>query len=396
MLRSRFGVLLLLWALCWPMTATSQSKISFWDAPQYGANSFNETPPNCAYFVALRNTGATWVRLTFTKWKGEQADFLIGDVNAYKGLVQADLKVLKGVVACAAQADLKVVLVPLSLPGSQWTQLNGNKYDPRLWQDKQFWAQSAAFWRDMAMAFKDDPTVVAYNLINEPVPEFKAGLEEHAPVSLRQAWYQKNEGSSRDILAFYEYVTAEIRAVDKETPIMLDGGWYAGALGFTYWPRPLSDTKTLYAFHMYEPWAATSSANAKRKDPYRYPGVELEYGGQKVTWNKAMVTTHMHTYFDWADRMGIPKNRQVMGEFGCLRLWVDCGTYLNDVLDVANEKGVHWAFYSFRESWDGMDYEIAPEVTTGQFYYLKSQGKEDQIKRTPHPLLDIITSHMKR
>ena len=41
-----------------------------------------------------------------------------------------------------------------------------------------------------------------------------------------------------------------------------------------------------------------------------------------------------------------------------------------------------------------MDYELAPSVTAGQFYSLREQGKADQLKRAPHPLLDIIEAHM--
>lgn len=289
-----------------------------------------------------------------------------------------------------------MVLVPLSLPGDRWNQQNGNRQDDRLWNDRVYWDQSATFWRDLAAAVKDHPALAGYNLLNEPTPEKGMGLDEHAEPKVRQAWYAKYQGSTHDLPGFYSQVIAAIRQVDKDTPVMVDGGWYANAWSFSYWPAPLSDDKVLYAFHMYEPYEATSGPNIKRDPQYRYPGYSSWLGSEKVTWDKATVDRFLQGPFDWAAAHGVPANRMVAGEFGCVRQWADCGAYLGDVLDVLHAHGSHWAFYSFREDvWDAMDYEIAPGFPSGQFYYLTEQGKADTIPRAPHPLMDVITAHMK-
>lgn len=387
----------LICGLLFSLTVNAKQKMDFWDSPKYGGNSFNEVPPDYAYFKALRATGASWVRLTFSKWRGEGKDFLIGDIDNYSALDAADLAVLKRVVEDAEKAGISVVITPLGLPGSRWSQQNNDTYDARLFMDKAFWQQSAAFWQDLANALKSHQNIVAYNLINEPVPEYETELDEHAPLEDRLAWYNKIKGSSRDLPAFYESVIAAIRTKDSETPIMVGGGWYSGALGLTNWPSPLSDAKVVYEMHMYEPWAATSSHNAIRTEPYRYPGYEGWYGDEKVVWNKAMLNQHLAATFEWAEKVNVPANRLVVSEFGCMRLWQDCATYLDDVLTILNAHEVHWAFYSFREDvWEGMDYELAPDVKPGQFYDLMDQGEADKIKRTPHPLLDVIKSHMTR
>ena len=375
----------------------SADLITFWDTPQYGGNSFNEGIPDEAYFRALKATGATWVRLTFSKWKGEGRDFLIGNADGYKGIPAGDLAKLITCLDAAQAAGIKVVIVPLSLPGDRWSQQNDGKMDDRLWNDRAYWDQSTAFWRDLATALKDHPAVAGYNLINEPTPEKGTGLDEQAVPEVRQAWYAKYKGTTHDLPAFYEQVIKAVRAVDPVTPVMVDGGWYANAGSFSYWPSKLSDDKVLYAFHMYEPYEATSAPNLKRKPQLRYPGVEAWLGAEKVTWNKEVMTRFLAVPFDWAKTHDVPVNRMVTAEFGCVRQWVDCGAYMNDVLDTLNGYGAHWAFYGYREDgWDAMDYELAPSVTQGQFYYLHEQGKADQLKRTPHPLLDVITSHMKK
>jgi hypothetical protein len=311
-------------------------------------------------------------------------------------LSKSDLAVLIRVLDAADAAGLKVVVTSVSLPGSRWEVLNDKEYDDRLWNDKAYWAQSEAFWRDLALAIKGHPAVIGYNVITEPVPEYDTGLDQHSDPDAASEWYAEYAGTSHDLPLFYANLITAIRQVDGITPIMVDAGWYADAGGFEYWPSALRDKKVLYAFHMYEPYKATSLPNATRDPPYRYPGVELRYGPRTVVWDKAMVAKHMARTFDWAHAHGVPNNRVVASEFGCMRQWVDCGTYLRDVLDVLDGYQTHWAFYSFREDgWDGMDYELAPEVQSGDFYWKIEQGKGDELKRTPHPLLDIIEAHVK-
>ncbi len=369
--------------------------ITFWDTPQHGGNSFNQSPPDLAYFQALRATGATWVRLTPSKWKGAGRDFLIGDADHYAGIPPSDLATLEHVLDEARDAGLKVVLAPLSLPGDRWNQQNGGKDDTRLWNDRAYWEQSTAFWHDLALALKDRPEIAAYNILNEPTPEKGLGLDEQADSATRQAWYAKYKGTTHDLPDFYTHVIAAIRTVDPTTPVMVDGGWYANAWSFSYWPQALPDDKVLYAFHMYEPYEATSGPNVKRVPQLRYPGVEAWFAGQKVAWNKDVMRLYLSGPYAWAAEHNLSNNRMVAGEFGCVRQWVDCQAYLGDVLDVLNDHHSHWAFYSWREDgWDAMDYDLAPDVTSDQFYDLSKQGKPGEIRRDPHPLLDVIESHM--
>lgn len=383
-------------AILFGLTAPAVADISFWNVPRHGGNSFNGAPPGEAYFRALRATGATWVRLTFSKWKGEKRDFLIGDADCYAGIPPSDLATLIRVMDAAHAAGIKVVLVPLSLPGNRWNQHNGWKQDDRMWNDRVYWVQSAMFWRDLAMAVKDHPALAGYNLLNEPTPEKGMGLDEHAAPEVRRAWYVKYRDSTHDLPAFYNFLIQAIRSVDAQTPVMVDGGWYSNAWSFSYWPAPLADDKVLYAFHMYEPYEATSAPNIERKPQHRYPGYRSWLGSEQVSWDRETVARFLAGPFDWAAAHGIAANRMVAGEYGCVRQWADCAAYLNDVLDVLNRHGAHWAFYSFREDvWEAMDYEIPPDFPAKQFYVLMGQGDAAGVPRSPHPLMDVIAAHMK-
>lgn len=374
--------------------AHAADAIAFWDQPRAGGNSFNAAPPDRAYFQALKGLGATWVRLSFSKWKGEGRDFLIGDADRYDGLAAADLAVLRTTLDAAQAAGLQVAVTPLSLPGARWRQQNGGRFDDRLWSDPAFADQAAAFWRDLAAALKDHPAVAAYNLLNEPAPELKGGLPENAPLPAIRDWQASVAGAPRDLPAFYDRVIAAIRAVDPVTPVMVDAGCYASPRSLAAWPRRLADDRALYAVHMYEPYDATSAPNLKRETPLRYPGATTDYAGAPLAWDKAAVAAHLGLAFDWARAQGVPPSHLVVAEFGCMRRWPDCGAYLDDVLDAAEAGGASWAFYAFREDgWEGMDYELPPDLPPGRFYWLTEQGKAASLPRTG-PLMGIIAARM--
>ncbi len=379
-----------------PASASAADLMTFWDAPQKGGNSFNAKEPEEAYFKALAATGATWVRLTFSKWKGEGRDFLIGDADDYKGLPPKDLAKLIATLDAAHAAGLKVVVTPLSLPGARWKQQNDGKFDDRLWTDAAFADQAVAFWRDLADALKAHPAVAAYNLLNEPAPEKTTGLAENGAMDDIRAWQAMHAGTPRDLPKLYGRMIEAIRGVDRVTPVMVDSGYYANPRSLAAWPKRLTDDKVLYAFHMYEPYDATSAPNMKRDTPNRYPGVETDYAGGKLTWDRTAVAAHIGTAFDWAKTQGLPPTRVVAAEFGCMRLWGDCGTYLTDVMDTVEEHGGHWAFYSFREDeWEGMDYELPAKVKPGQFYWLSEQGKADTLPRNGK-LMDLLKARMQK
>ncbi|MGV6483711.1 glycoside hydrolase family 5 protein [Stenotrophomonas indicatrix] len=371
--------------------------ITFWDTPQRGGNSFNEAPPGKAYFQALRDTGATWVRLTPDKWRSAGGrDFLMGDADHYQGLVEADVTTLRRALDDANAVGLKVVLVPLSLPLLRWKQKNGDVVDQRLWQSFDNHAPAQRFWRDLATALKGHPALAGYNLINEPAPEYGTTLAEHASREDMLKWYAGVQGGPRDLRQLYTELVASVRAVDADMPLMLDAGWYAAADAFDYWPAPLQDTKLLYSVHMYEPYAATSAPNQKRSKPYRYPA-EVPFGDRSERWDAARVRSYLQQPMDWAKTHGIGANRLVIGEFGCMRRWPDCGRYLRDVLDVAEQQKVHWAFYAFREDgWDGMDYELGDKPLPGSYWQAVEKGEAVQPPRSMQaPLFDPILQRLK-
>ncbi|MBI5386424.1 MAG: cellulase family glycosylhydrolase [Verrucomicrobia bacterium] len=157
------------------LPAAEKAKIAFWDTPRHGANFFNEVELR-ERFQAASQAGIEFVRLASNKWlndrpKSQLGDFLLGRPESFSRLDTNDLALLLRVLDDAHAAQLKVVLTMLRLPGSRWSQHNGGKQEFALWQEVARQEQAISCWRQLALALKDHPAVVGYNLLNEPCPE---------------------------------------------------------------------------------------------------------------------------------------------------------------------------------------------------------------------------------
>jgi hypothetical protein len=373
------------------ITISNGGNSDFWNVQRKGANCFNDIPTE-QWFVDAKELGLEWVRLAYDKWDSEQRDFLLGDASDYKGLVRKDLNQLKEVIEWAAKYEIQLVISPLSLPGSRYSQNNGYKPDSRLWVDYKYQDMAIRFWIDLAREFKDYDHV-AYNLINEPFPELGAGVEEHyspGDVSSFIEWYNKVKDTPRDIYKFYAKIIKEIRNVDSDKMIMLDAGWYGQPGAFCYWPKAFEDQNILYSFHMYEPYDFTSNKNFKEKNNYVYPG-RVPFGKDTIYWDKNTTELYFKPFLEWVKENEIPSNRIVGGEFGCMRKNKGAEKYLQDIIDFLNLNEFHWAFYSFREdAWDGYDYELGTEDLGWKYWEAKEKGENPPLPRKDNELFEVI------
>ncbi len=371
--------------------------MAFWDEQiRFGANCMNDEPPSLDYLKAARGEGIRWIRLAWGKWKGSGRDFLLGNVDRYEGLAPGDVEILRAALDRAHAAGLKVVVVPLSLPGMRWRQNNGGAFDGRIWRDKAWWEQAARYWRDLAACLKGHPALVAYNLVNEPAPEVEAGLDEDASPGRMKAWYGGVRGTARDLPAFCQRLAAAIREVDREMPLMVDSGWYARPTAWAYWPAAMADSKVLYAFHMYEPFAWSCAANPRRPAPFTYPGRIPSASGRTQVWNRAAVARFLEPAYAWARAKGIPANRMVAAEFGCHRRSPGAAAYLEDVLQALDAHQSHWAFYSFREPYDGFDYELGTRKLPWGYWKAQAEGRTWPLERGANPVFHPISCRLKK
>jgi aryl-phospho-beta-D-glucosidase BglC (GH1 family) len=375
------------------------SKIKFWNEQRKGANWFN-TIPTREWLVAAKEAGIDVVRLAPNNWKSQQRDFLIGSADGFDGIVEKDYQKLKAVLDQADALGIKVVITTLSLPGARYRQANGDKPDFRLWRDPQYLPQAALFWRHLAQRLKNHPAIVGYNILNEPVPERATGVREIRGQDLA-AWYAQVENTPADLNIFNAKIVAAIREVDKDTPIVIDCGWWATAYAISYL-KPLRDDKVLYSVHMYEPYSYTNKRTNNGR--FSYPGkvlLEMESDGEtkqvELNLNSNELEKMLNPVVRWQERHGIKSNRIFVGEFGCNRMVGGAADYLGDLIKIFNQHNWHWAFFTFRQdTWDGMDYEIGTKLPGAAYWQAIERGETPQPKREDNALWNVLKRELKQ
>lgn len=399
MKRSLLAIAILLAFSTSAIPALANNKIKFWDQQRKGANWFNLTPTR-EWLVAAKEAGIEVVRLAPDNWKSQKRDFLLGSADHFDGIVEQDFQKLKEVLDQANELGIKVVLTLLSLPGARYLQLNGDQIDLRLWRDPQYGPEAARFWKELAHRLKGHPAIVGYNVLNEPVPEKAAGLRDTGTPA-PAAWIAKVANTPADLNLFNAKIVTAIREVDKETPIVIDCGWWAAAYAMPYL-QPLRDDKVLYSFHMYEPYAYTNKKANKGR--FSYPGkflAEREVDGEtkevEIDLNRIELERILAPVSQWQKKYGIKSNRIFVGEFGCNRTISGAANYLADLIDIFNQHQWHWAFFTFRQDlWDGMDYELGTEPPGEAYWQAIDRGETPQLKRVDNVIWNVIKQQLKK
>lgn len=357
-------------AFCFSMQNDSDSKLSFWDVPRKGANMFNKDILR-EDIRAAKELGIEFLRIAPDKFSTKQRDFLIGDADDYKMIVQEDLQSLRIVLDLCAEEQMPVVLTMLSLPGSRWKQNNGDQDDLRLWMDTDYVNAAFHFWQDLAEALKDHPALIGYNILNEPHPEkvMSQSIEALTPDQKEFVYRAFNE--------FNQQMVKAVRKIDSGIPIILDSSMHADPKAFVYLV-PQKDANLLYAFHMYEPYDYTNYQRNKGK--WSYPG---DVKGNH--WDKQTLKDYLTGVRDFQSKHQIPSNRILVGEFGAHRTSRGLPAYFQDLIDIFKENQWHFAFYAFREdTWDGMNYELGDRKLPASYWNAIDRGEGPVIPVSPN------------
>lgn len=375
-----------------PLNAAENPKSGFWQTQRKGANFFNRNPAR-ARFESAAELGVEFIRLVPDKWASTGRDFLIGNADRYEGIPEEDLAKLDAALRMARESGHKIVLSMLSLPGARWKQNNGDKDDGRLWVDEAFLVQAERFWKDLAAHLAGRPEIVAYNPLNEPHPERSAGVDDPGSAEFAD-WAKAQKGSTQDLNRFYKRIVSAIRSVDPDTPILLDGYGYASPDGLSF-IEPVDEAGILYAFHFYEPWNFTTKRvnNGRFRYPDRMP---VNWEGDTESWTIDDLRERMRIVTTWAEKHGIPASQIVAAEFGCNREVEGAAQYLSDLVEVLNENGWHWAFYSYREDvWAGMDYELGTRPYWRDVEAILERGEMPQRPWKANPLFEVLSREFK-
>ncbi len=234
---------------------------------------------------------------------------------------------LDPVLAWCEEFNLDVVLDSHGAPGNpkHWSERP-------LWEDFQWHDAFTGLWREIAQYYRDNNTIVAYELLNEP------------------NMHRQVEGTPSDWNALARKLTAAIREVDSYHTIMVGPIAWSSSKGFDSL-EPTGDPNTIYTFHMYQPHTFTHQGVRNQKVGIAYPGV---IDGRMV--DKQVLRELMIQATEFQQKYQLP--RLYVGEFSAI-IWAPEDSayhYLRDLLELFEEAGWDWAYHAYRE-WRGWSLE---------------------------------------
>ncbi|XID92607.1 glycoside hydrolase family 5 protein [Paenibacillaceae bacterium WGS1546] len=221
---------------------------------------------------------------------------------------------------------LYVILDMHTVPGSQGPDWHSDNSSQRsyFWDQRQFQDRYLALWQAIARRYKDNPTVAAYDVLNEPVSNSAHG---RFPAEYESAWDKINE--------VYRSVVAAIREVDDRHMILLEGDY----LGFYFsgFDEPFDDN-LVYSSHLYPDPAIKEGT---------YPGAFEGRMWDKSTLRLAFLESEGALF---ASRHNVPL---LVGEFGTLFIHpeeqVSRLSVMSDMLEAFEEFGAHWTVWTYKD-----------------------------------------------
>ncbi|MBN2412873.1 cellulase family glycosylhydrolase [candidate division KSB1 bacterium] len=153
-------------------------------------------------------------------------------------ILESGFQVIDTFIEWCKKYNLYVILDMHAAPGGQ---NDGNISDSdgvlaRLWTEKKNQDHTVVIWKKIAERYADEPIIVGYDLINEPV--LPSGY------------------TNLDLKNLYKRITEEIRKVDTNHIIFIEGNTYA--TNFNSLAPPWDDNMS-YSFHKY--WNTTDKAS---------------------------------------------------------------------------------------------------------------------------------------
>ncbi len=261
-------------------------------------------------------------------WGANLAEIPVSNVYAPTppyGFLPENLAKLDQAVEAAEQAHLFVALTCREGPGRP--DFNRSH---EIWQEAAAQDAYAKMWRELALHYRGRPSVVGYDIMCEPHPD----KEANQPLG--------------DWNALAKKITAAIREVDPDTPILVNSsGWaYPQLFGSLH---PTGDARTVYTVHFYDPHYYTHQKPGER---IGYPGFRFPRENA-VIWDKATLEARLKPVLSFQQKYHVPI---FVGEFGCARYAPGVEDWLRDQLDLYEQYGWSWAYWAFRE-WDVMNIE---------------------------------------
>ncbi|MFT4029720.1 MAG: cellulase family glycosylhydrolase [Protaetiibacter sp.] len=158
-------------------------------------------------------------------------------------MLDGGLELIDRAIAWCRDRGLSVLLDLHGAPGGQTgTNIDDSPHGrPELFIQARYRAQAVELWTELARRYRDEPAVMGYDLLNEPLPN---------------EWQHVYRD---ELAALYRDLTSAIRAVDPNHLLMYEGAHWA-----TNWDlfTEVWDDNSCLQFHKY--WSAPDTASLRR------------------------------------------------------------------------------------------------------------------------------------
>jgi hypothetical protein len=299
---------------------------------------------------------------------------------------------LDSLLAKIAQADMFAVISFRTGPGRSeftffWDEV-GDWFDASylndsVWQDQAAQDAWVDMWRYTARRYKDDPIVVGYDLMVEPNANEVGSHALNDPLDVwdPQEFYDTYGGTLYDWNQLYPRISDAIRQVDASTPILIGGMGYSAVEWLPYL-QPTGDPRTVYIVHQYAPHVYTHQAPPAANT---YPGeFDTDWDGEDDQFDKGWLENLLSTVDDFASTHGVPV---AVNEFGVVRWVPGAAGFMDDQMDLFEQRGLNHALWLWETSWE----PYAEEVDAFNFRH-----GPDPDNRTDVPssdLMDVIAGY---
>jgi len=192
-------------------------------------------------------------------------------------------KLLDQLIAWSRAENLYVILDLHAAPGGQTgANIDDSAGYPWLYRSPQEQEHLVAVWRRLAMHYRNEPAVLGYDLLNEPIPHFP----KLAPLN-------------SSLEPVYKKLSAEIRKVDTHHILFLGGAQWDS--NFSVFGKPF-DPNVAYTFHKY--WTAPDESVIRQyldfRDHNDVPIWMGESGENTDEWIAQFVNTLEKNNIGWA------------------------------------------------------------------------------------------------